>query len=125
MPRCGVETDPRSITTRVKPQTGHCAATIWKPVAQNPSPMNCGRSGGCRLAVSQADGTLYFISNQGFVRLDPETGFAEVVSEEHLESFDLSPDGRRAVGIKEGEVMLVNLEFPSSTPLQVDSSGGG
>ena len=74
------------------------------------------------LAVSQADGTLYFISNQGFVRLDPETGFAEVVSEKHLESFDLSPDGRRAVGIKEGEVMLVNLEFPSSTPLQVDSS---
>ena len=75
------------------------------------------------LAVSRADGWIYFVdSKQGFARLDPETGFAEVISEEVFDSFDLSPDGRRAVGIKEGEVMLVNLELPSSTPLQVDSS---
>ena len=71
------------------------------------------------LAISRADGNLYFISNQGFARVDPETGFAEVVSEERFDSFDLSPDGRRAVGVKEGDLTLINLEFLSSGPLQV------
>ena len=71
------------------------------------------------LAVSRADGSLYFNSIQGFTRLDPETGLAEVISEEVFESFDLSPDGRRAVGLKEGDLTIVDLEFPSTSPLQV------
>ena len=72
------------------------------------------------LAVSRADGALYFLSKQGFVRLDPETGVAEVVSEQYFDAFDLSPDGRRAVGLKEGDVTIVNLEFPSSSPLLIE-----
>ena len=71
------------------------------------------------LAVSRTDGALYFISKQGFARLDPETGVTEVISEERFESFDLSPDGRRAVGVKEGDLTLINLEFLSSGPLQI------
>ena len=72
------------------------------------------------LAVSRGDNALYFIAKQGFVRLDPETGVAEIVSEERFDTFDLSPDGRRAVGIKEGDLTLIDLEFPSSIPLQVE-----
>ena len=72
------------------------------------------------LAVSRADGALYFLSKQGFVRLDPETGVAEVVSEQYFDAFDLSPDGRRAAGLKEGDVTIVDLEFPSSAPLEVE-----
>ena len=72
------------------------------------------------LAVSRGDGALHFIAKQGFVRLDPETGVAEVVSEEHFKRFDLSPDGRWAVGIKEGDLTLIDLEFLSSAPLQVE-----
>ena len=72
------------------------------------------------LAISPTDGSLYFVaSKRGFARLDLETGFAEVVSEERFERFDLSPDGSRAVGIKEGNITLVDLEFPSNTTLQV------
>ena len=71
-------------------------------------------------SVSRADGALCFIAKQGFARLDPDTGIAELVSEERLDTFDLSPDGRRAAGVKEGDVMIVNLEFPSSAPLQVE-----
>ena len=67
------------------------------------------------------DGSVYFVaSKRGFARLDPETGFTEVISEERFERFDLSPDGRRAVGVKEGDVTLVDLEFPSSGPIQVE-----
>ena len=74
------------------------------------------------LEVSPVDGSIYFVaSKRGFARLDPEAGFAEVISEERFERFDLSPDGRRAVGVKEGDVTLVDLEFPNSAPLQVDS----
>ena len=75
------------------------------------------------LAVSRSDGILYFTSlpNQaGFARLDPETGFAELVSEKLFDSFDLSPDGRRAVGVKGGDLTLINLEFLSSSPLQIN-----
>ena len=75
------------------------------------------------LAVSRADGMLYFnlLSTQGgFARLDPETGVTEVISEERFDSFDLSPDGRRAVGVKGGDLTLINLEFLSSSPLQVN-----
>ena len=72
------------------------------------------------MAVSRADGALYFLSKQGFVRLDPETGVAEVVSEQYFDNFDLSPDGRRAVGLKEGDVTIVDLEFPSSSPLLIE-----
>ena len=70
------------------------------------------------LAGSRADGALYFRSNQGFVRLDPETREVEVIVEERFDTFDLSPDGRRAVGLKEGAVTIVDLGFPSSSPLQ-------
>ena len=72
------------------------------------------------MAVSQGDGFLYFRSKQGFVRLDPETGVVEVVSEERFDTFDLSPDGRRAAGLKEGDVTIVNLEFPSSSRLVIE-----
>ena len=73
------------------------------------------------LAVSRADGALYFRSKQGFVRLDPETGEVEVIVEEHFDTFDLSPDGLRAVGIKEGDVTIVNLEFPSTARLVMET----
>ena len=73
------------------------------------------------LAVSRADGALYFIAKQGFVRLDPETGVVGVVSEERFDTFDLSPDGRRAVAIKQGDISIVNLEFPSTSPLEVEA----
>ena len=76
------------------------------------------------LAVSRADGTLYFVAKQGFVRLDPETREVEVVSEEQFETFDLSPDGLRAVGIKDGDVTIVDLEFPSSSPLVIEPGVG-
>ena len=71
------------------------------------------------MAVSRADGALYFLSKKGFVRLDPETGVAEVVSEQYFDAFglSLSPDGRWAAGLKEGDVTIVDLEFPSSAPL--------
>ena len=72
------------------------------------------------LAVSRADGALYFIAKQGFVRLDPETGVVEVVSEERFDTFDLSPDGRRAAGRKDGDVAIINLEFPSSSRLVIE-----
>ena len=73
------------------------------------------------LEVAPVDGSVYFVaSKRGFARLDPETGFTEVISEERFERFDLSPDGRRAVGVKEGDVTLVDLEFPSSGPIQVE-----
>ena len=96
------------------------AATIWKPDAPNPSPMHRGRPGG-HWRYPGRTVALYFISKQGFARLDPETGFAEIVSEERFDSFALSPDGRRAVGVKEGSVTPVDLEFSSSGPLQVNS----
>ena len=73
------------------------------------------------LAVSRADGALYFRSKQGFVRLAPETGEVEVIVEEHFDTFDLSPDGLRAVGIKEGDVTIVNLEFPSTARLVMET----
>ena len=82
--------------------------------------MNPGTPG---LAVSRSDGALYFIAKQGFVRLDPETGEVEVVSEERFDTFDLSPDGRRAVGLKEGAVTIVDLEFPSRSPLRMELGG--
>ena len=72
------------------------------------------------MAVSRADGALYFLSKKGFVRLDPETGVAEVVSEQYFDAFDLSPDGRWAAGLKDGDVTIVNLEFPSSAPLEIE-----
>ena len=72
------------------------------------------------MAVSQGDGFLYFRSKQGFVRLDPETGVVEVVSEERFDTFDLSPDGRRAAGLKDGDIMIVDLEFPSSSRLVIE-----
>ena len=74
------------------------------------------------MAVSRADGALYFLSKKGFVRLDPETGVAEVVSEQYFDAFglSLSPDGRWAAGLKEGDVTIVNLEFPSSSPLLIE-----
>ena len=75
------------------------------------------------LAVSRSDGALYFIAKQGFVRLDPETGEVEVVSEERFDTFDLSPDGHRAVGLKEGAVTIVDLEFPSRSPLRMELGG--
>ena len=73
------------------------------------------------LAVSQADGALYFrsLSKQGLTRLDPKTGYTEVVSKVWFDTFDLSPDGRWAVGLKDGDLTLVNLEFPSSAPLEM------
>ena len=73
-----------------------------------------------KMEVSPADGALYFISRQGFTRLDPETGFVEVVSEERFDSFDLSPDGRQAVVLKGNDVTILDLEFPSSNPLQAE-----
>ena len=73
------------------------------------------------LAVSRADGWIYFVdSKRGFARLAPETGFAEVISEEVFDSFDLSPDGHRAAGVKDGNLTIVDLEFPPGAPLQVD-----
>ena len=72
------------------------------------------------LAVSRADGALYFLSKKGFVRLDPEMGVAKVVSEQYFDAFDLSPDGRRAAGLKDGDVTIVNLEFPSRSPLLIE-----
>ena len=71
------------------------------------------------LAVSRSN-NLYFVAKQGFARLDPETGVTEVISEERFDSFALSPDGRRAVGVKGGDLTLINLEFLSSSPLQVN-----
>ena len=70
------------------------------------------------LAVSRSN-NLYFVAKQGFARLDPETSVTEVISEERFDSFALSPDGRRAVGVKGGDLTLINLEFLSSSPLQV------
>ena len=75
------------------------------------------------LAVSRSDGGLYFIAlRKGLTRLDPETGFAEVVAEEWkwFDFFELSPDGRRAVGLKDGDVSIVNLEFPPSARLHFE-----
>ena len=72
------------------------------------------------LVVSPADGSIYFVSVRGFARLDPETGSAEVIFKEQFDTFDLSPDGRRAVGLKEGDVTILNLEFTSSSPLLIE-----
>ena len=72
------------------------------------------------LVVSRADGVIFFRSKQGLARLDPETGVVEVVSEVWFDTFDLSPDGRRAVGLKDGDVTLVKLDFPSSVPLEME-----
>ena len=72
------------------------------------------------LEVSRADGSLYLFANQQLTRLDPETGFSEVISEELFDSFDLSPDGRRVVGLKDGDLTLIDIEFPFSSLLQVE-----
>ena len=51
------------------------------------------------LRVSPADGSLYFNSQSGFARLDPDTGSAEVLSGRRLDAFELSPDGCKIVGV--------------------------
>ena len=43
-----------------------------------------------------------------------------MISGERFDTFDLSPDGRRAVGIKKGDVTIVNLAFPSSSRLVIE-----
>ena len=103
--------DPwQAVPRRYDLETGHSAFltdaswTVWPP----------------GLAVSRGDDALYFIAKQGFVRLDPETGVAEVISEKRFKRFALSPDGRRAVGFKDGDLTLIDLELPSTTPLQVE-----
>ena len=70
--------------------------------------------------ISRADGSFYFISRRGLARVDPMTGSAEVVSGERLDTFDLSPDGRRAAGLKDGDIMIIDLEFPSSSRLVIE-----
>ena len=45
-----------------------------------------------------------------------------VVSEERFDTFDLSPDGRRAVAIKQGDISIEpGTEFPSTSPLEVEA----
>ena len=73
-----------------------------------------------RLAVSRADGSVYFVSEQGLTRVEPDTGFTEVVAEQLFDTFDLSPDGRRVVGVIAGGLAMVDLEARTSTPFQVE-----
>ena len=76
--------------------------------------------GASLLAVSRADGSIYVVSEQGLTRVDAETGFVELVSEELFDSFDLSPDGSRVVGVIAGDLTLVDLENRTSTAFQVE-----
>lgn len=53
------------------------------------------------LRVSPADGSVYFVAQRGFSRLDPRTGSVEVLSSERFDAFELSPDGSKIVGATE------------------------
>ena len=73
-----------------------------------------------RLAVSRADGSVYFVSERGLARVAPDSGLTELVAEQLFDTFDLSPDGRRVVGVTAGGLTMVDLEARTSAPFQVE-----
>lgn len=76
------------------------------------------------LRVSPADGSVYFVSDRGFTRLDPRTGSVEVLYG-RLDAFELSPDGSKIVGTTEQDegsptsLTIIDLENRYTYPLEM------